>query len=184
MAKLTDKQKRFVDEYLIDMNATAAAIRAGYSEKTAQEQSSRMLLNVIISEHLAKRRASLEKRTEVSQDKVIKELAKIGFANMTDYLDYKTMLRETGQDANGDIIHDWAMSVVAKDSSEVDGSPIQEVSISKDGTFKFKLYSKLDALEKIGRYLGMFDKPPDDTTPKALERLDRIIEGISDAAKR
>ena len=74
MAKLTPKQQRFVDEYLIDLNATQAAIRAGYSEKTAQEQSSRMLSNVIVSDAIRQAQQERQKRTLVTQDDVIRGL--------------------------------------------------------------------------------------------------------------
>lgn len=62
---LTPKQSRFVEEYLVDLNATQAAIRAGYSEKTAQEQSSRLLSNVIISDAVAAAQKARPERTQV-----------------------------------------------------------------------------------------------------------------------
>ncbi len=87
MVTLTDKQTRFVQEYLVDVNATQAAIRAGYSKKTAQEQSSRLLSNVMVSEAIAKGMQALAEKTGVTAEKVIAELALIGFSNMLDYLD-------------------------------------------------------------------------------------------------
>lgn len=169
--KLTEKQKRFADEYLIDLNATQAAIRAGYSQKTASRIAIELLNKTHVSKYIQGRQLSREKRTEITQDKVLAELAKVGFASITDYLEYKTLIREIEKDQNGNPQYDWAMSVLAKDSAEVDGAPIQEVSISKDGTFKFKMYSKLDALEKLGRHLGLFDRQTggeiEDLTPLA-----------------
>jgi len=70
-AKLTDKQKRFCEEYLIDLNATQAAIRSGYSEKTAQEQSARMLSKVIIQTEIKRLQDIRSERTELTQDYVI-----------------------------------------------------------------------------------------------------------------
>ena len=87
MAKLTDKQQRFVDEYLIDLNATQAAIRAGYSAKTADQQGSRMLANVKVKQAVAEKQAQRSKRTGVNQDRVVLELAKVAFAKMTDIVD-------------------------------------------------------------------------------------------------
>lgn len=85
MAKrLTAKQKKFVDEYLIDLNATQAAIRAGYSEKTARTQGNRMLTNVDIQNYLVKRQNKCQERTEITQDMIIDELAKIGLFDLTD----------------------------------------------------------------------------------------------------
>lgn len=71
---LTDKQQRFVDEYLIDLNATQAAIRAGYSQKTAQEQASRLLSNVMVSKAIEEAKKARESRTEVTQDWVVHEM--------------------------------------------------------------------------------------------------------------
>ena len=74
MANLTHKQQRFVEEYLIDLNATQSAIRAGYSEKTANEQGSRLLVNVSISEAIKEAQQERQKRTLVTQDDVIRGL--------------------------------------------------------------------------------------------------------------
>ncbi len=71
MNKLTAKQKAFVAEYLIDLNATQAAIRAGYSEKTARSQGQRMLTNVDIARAVATGQARRSERTEVTQDYVL-----------------------------------------------------------------------------------------------------------------
>ena len=76
MANLTPKQQRFVEEYLIDLNATQSAIRAGYSEKTAQEQSSRLLSNVMIQEAVQKAKNKLSERTELTVDMVVNGLLK------------------------------------------------------------------------------------------------------------
>ena len=73
---LTDKQKRFVEEYLIDLNATQAAIRAGYSEKTACEQGARLLANVKVQEMLAKSKAERAERTNVTKDYVVRILCR------------------------------------------------------------------------------------------------------------
>ena len=85
--KLTDKQQRFVDEYLIDLNATQAAIRAGYSVKTANEQGSQNLAKLSIQQAIAERMAERSRRTGVNQDRVVLELAKIAFVKMTDIVD-------------------------------------------------------------------------------------------------
>lgn len=74
MAELSEKQKRFVLEYLIDLNATQAAIRAGYSEKTAQEQGSRLLSNVMVSEAISKGQAKAAKRAEITVQSLADEL--------------------------------------------------------------------------------------------------------------
>lgn len=71
---LTPKQQRFIEEYPVDLNATQAAIRAGYSKKTAQEQGSRLLSNVMVAEAIAEVQAKRSERVSVSQDDVVKGL--------------------------------------------------------------------------------------------------------------
>lgn len=80
--ELTDRQARFCEEYLIDLNATQAAIRAGYSEKTANEQGARLLANVSVQEKIAELKAERSKRTEITQDSVIQELAAVARAEV------------------------------------------------------------------------------------------------------
>jgi len=173
--KLTDKQKRFADEYLIDLNATQAAIRAGYSEKTAEQMGYKLVQNSLVSEYIQQQQKRLQKKTNITQERVLAELEKIGFASITDYLEYKTIIREVEKDRDGNPQYDWAMSVLARDSTEVDGAPIQEVSIGKDGTFKFKLYDKVKALEQIGRHLGLFDKGSDGGDAEDLSPLVELL---------
>lgn len=87
MAKLTEKQKRFADEYLIDLNATQAAIRAGYSEKTANRIASENLSKLDIRNYIQECMKERQERTEITQDMIIDELRKLGFADMdTDLL--------------------------------------------------------------------------------------------------
>ncbi len=73
---LTPKQACFVEEYLIDLNATQAAIRAGYSPKTAEVQGSRLLGNVTVREAVEAGMKARSKRTEITQDEVIEGLKK------------------------------------------------------------------------------------------------------------
>lgn len=145
MAKLTDKQKLFTDEYLIDLNATQAAIRAGYSVKTANEQGARLLANVSISDAISKAMATRSRRTGITADRVLNELAKIGFANAADIIDFDT-------------------AKVRHDASDEDKACIQSIKIKKSSSDtgsmterEVKLYDKKAALELIGKHLGMFN---------------------------
>jgi len=141
-SKLTDKQKRFVKEYLIDLNGTQAAIRAGYSKKTASEISSRLLTFVNVQNALKIEIDRLQERTDVIQEMVINELKKIAFADIKDFVSFN----ENGLNFKKD--------------SEVDGTIINEIS-QNDTAFgtnkKFKLHCKEKALEMLGRHLGMFN---------------------------
>lgn len=86
MAQLTEKQKRFADEYLIDLNATQAAIRAGYSPRSAGEQASRLLKNAKVRAYIDERMAELSRRTGVNQERILRELARIAFVNAPDLI--------------------------------------------------------------------------------------------------
>lgn len=77
MSKLTTKQQRFVDEYLVDLNATQAAIRAGYSISTANEQGARLLVNVSVQANIQSAMKIRKERTEITQDKVIADIERI-----------------------------------------------------------------------------------------------------------
>ena len=74
---LTEKQRRFIDEYLIDLNATQAAIRAGYSAKTAEQQGFQLLKKTLVSNGISARMKDREKRTEITQDSVMRDIEEI-----------------------------------------------------------------------------------------------------------
>lgn len=156
---LTRNQKIFCDKYLIDLNATRAykaAYKSVKKDETAAAAGARLLRNVKVKAYIDERMKDREKRTEITQDKVLKELAKIGFANLNDYLEYKTAETVVSYNDKGEPVIDYAPIIDLVDSKEVDTSVVQEVSISDKGTFKFKLYDKQKALELIGKHLGMF----------------------------
>ena len=154
-AKLTKKQSMFIEEYLVDLNATQAAIRAGYSRDTARSQGQRMLTKVDIKEAIQKAIDDRSKRVEVTADRVLQELAKIGFADIKDYMSFRTTKTIVDHSEDGGPVVDYGHVVELKDSDQVDGAPIAEVQL-KDGTLKFKLHDKVKALEGCARHLGMF----------------------------
>ena len=84
---MNNRQRSFAQEYIVDLNATQAAIRAGYSAKTARIHASRLLTNVDIQENIREAMQERSERTNIRADRVLTELAKIGFANMLDYID-------------------------------------------------------------------------------------------------
>ena len=79
---ITNKQKRFCEEFLVDLNATQAAIRAGYSYKTARQIAAQNLSKLYIQDHLKELRGRQQERTQITADSVVKELALIGFAEI------------------------------------------------------------------------------------------------------
>ncbi len=80
--KLPAKQGRFVEEYVIDFNAAAACVRAGYSKRGAQQQGSRLLLNVVIQAAIARRAREVTAAAGVEAERVVRELARLGFSDM------------------------------------------------------------------------------------------------------
>lgn len=152
MGKITPKQQRFVEEYLEDLNGTQAAIRAGYSKKSAGRFAQELLLKTHIQEAVSQAKAKRSERTGITQDNVLKELAKIGFSNM---LDYVTVTE------GGDIVTDFSTltrhqaaaisEVTVETYMEGKGDAAEEVK-----RVRFKLGDKRAALVDMGRHLGMF----------------------------
>lgn len=165
MAKrqLSEQRQRFVDEYLIDLNGTQAAIRAGYSVKTAQEQASRLLSNVMVQEAISKKMAERSKRTGVNQDRVVLELAKIAFVRMTDVVDSNGRIRSDASDDDLSCIE----SIKYKESDNEFGGSVER---------KVKIVSKMKALELLGKHLGMWNDKLDVnvTTPIVISGADAL----------
>ena len=138
-------------EYLIDLNATQAAIRAGYSEKTAAEQASRLLTNVKIAAAIAEAQAKRSQRTGITQDRVLAELAKIGFFDLRKTFTQGGALIDplSWDDETAGAIA--ALEVVSR-PGELD----DEGNRTVEHVHKIKAWDKLAALEKLGKHLGMF----------------------------
>ena len=140
---MTEKQKIFADEYLIDLNATRAyrqAYPSGKKDETAAQAGSRMLRNVKVAEYIAERMQARQERTEITQDRVLEELAAIAFARATDYAEVKDD------------------QVFIKDTAGLSENQIKAIAGIKQGKFgiEVKLNDKEKALELLGRHLGMF----------------------------
>lgn len=165
-SKINEKQRKFCEEYLIDLNATQAAIRAGYSEKTAKVIGNENLTKPYIQSEIQRLQKTRSKRTEITADRVLKELARIGFANIDDILDFDNE------------------SVTIKDSKTLKKkvkSAISEVSktISKDGiSIKVKMYDKISALDKIARHLGMYEEKKNNDTTQEAGHLSELFKAM------
>lgn len=154
--KLTAKQAQFVKEYMIDLNATAAATRAGYSKRSAEVEGARLLRNAKVEVEIAKVMLERSERTQITADQVLKELWHIATDDIRNYLDFRTEKVLVGYDAQGKPVSDYKTIVNLQDSNNVDTRSISEISIGKDGQFKFKMYCKDNALVQVGKHLGMF----------------------------
>lgn len=145
---LNDKQRRFVEEYLIDLNATQAAIRAGYSEKTGYSHGQRMLKNVEIQNAIQEAQKKLSERTQITQERVLAEYAKIAF------LDPRKLFNDDGQIKPISELDDDVAAAIG--GIDVIVSPSDGEDKEPDFTKKIKLIDKKGALDSIARHLGMF----------------------------
>lgn len=142
--KLTPKQKLFADEYLIDLNATRAykaAYKSVKKDETARTNGSRMLTNANVSKYIKVRMNERSKRTEITQDNVLKELATIAFAKVTDFVTIE----------NG--------VVIVKDTKDIPKDLLPAIASIKEGKngIEVSFYNKDKSLELLGRHLGMFN---------------------------
>lgn len=160
--KLTEKQKRFCDEYLIDLNATQAAIRAGYSPKGMNKRVTRMMANEGIMNYIQQHMKDREKRTEITQDKVLKELAAIAFSNGSNYAKVveKKAYNEKGEpiideETGQQLTYKVVDMVLTDDLSDIDKKAIASIKRGKNG-IEVSTCDKVRALELLGKHLGMF----------------------------
>lgn len=148
--KLTPKQQRFVEEYVVDLNATQAALRAGYSKKTAYAIGAENLRKPQIAAAIEKARAKLAGKAEITAERVLTELARLGF------MDPRKLFTESG---NLRSIHDLPDEVAACIASvEVVTKP----GVDEDGektverVHKIRFWDKRGALDLLGRHLALF----------------------------
>ena len=168
---MTEKQKIFADEYLTDLNATRA-YRVAYpsvkKDEVAAVNGSKLLRNTKVQEYISKRMQERQQRTEVTQDMVIKELAAIGFAKATDYVE---IVNET---------------VRVKNTVDLSDKQIRAIAGIKDGKFgvELKLNDKEKALELLGRHLGMWNDKLDIKTPAiddSIKEMEAYFEQLKES---
>lgn len=159
--KLTDKQSRFCDEYMIDLNATQAAIRAGYSENTAKEIGCENLTKPNIQERIQELQKEVQERNKISADMVVNELAKIGFMTIDEIFD------EDGDIKGVHSLSDKAKAAVSsvKVVSKTYGKEDNETT---EVTKEVKLWDKGKALVELGKHLGIFAEDNSQKAPRAI----------------
>lgn len=138
---LNPKQARFVEEYIVDLSATQAAIRAGYSERTAYSQGQRLLKHVEVQAAIQEAVRKRSARTEITADRVLQEYARIGLGDIREVVTWE------------------GNTVTLKPSVELTddvAAAIGEVSQGSNGDLKVKLHSKVSALDSMAKHLGMF----------------------------
>jgi len=152
---LTDRQSRFVDEYLVDLNATKAAIRSGYSAKTAASQGERLLRNVEVAGAIEKRKVERSAATGITQERVLRELAVLAFSDVTHY-----QVDENGRVTLAEGAPEGALRAISsikhKTRSYGDGD---DTTIEHE--VEVKLWDKTPNLKLAGRHVatpGFFEK--------------------------
>lgn len=150
--KLTPKQEQFCQEYLIDLNATQAAIRAGYSEKTAQEIGSENLSKPIIQNRISELQLSLQTKTGITQARVLEEFAKIAF------FDIRKIYGDDGQLLPISEIDDQSAAAICGVESYEEKAQAGEEEFVTGVVRKVKITDKIKALENLGKHLGIYGK--------------------------
>lgn len=165
---LSEKHQRFVEEYLVDLNATQAAIRAGYSEKTAYAQGSALLKHIEVGKAIRAAKKARAERMAISQDRVLQELARIAYFDIR-----KTV------DANGapipiqDLDADTAAAIAGIDVIE-QYEQVGEERVLVGLLKKYKVFDKNTAITNAMRHLGMMkdslkvDLPPGGSLVKVM----------------
>jgi len=161
MDSLAPKEARFVEEYLIDLNAGAAAVRAGYSARHKYATGWDLLRKPEIQAAIQSAQKERSHRTGITQDRVLREIALLGFADLSEFARW-------GPDG---------MDV--KDSEKLDPErrrAIVSVSQTQHG-MTIKLADKLAALEKLCRHLGLYEGSPDQATRIIVVHVDESLYG-------
>ena len=176
MRELTEKQKVFVAEYLVDLNATQAAIRAKYAEKTAYSAGQRLLKDVEVQAAIQREMNRRSERTQITQDNVLNELAKLGFS------DIRKVFDDDGRLLPVHMLPDSiapAISSVKVTSSRVPGSDPVEI----EHTTEIKFWDKPKALDLAGKHLMLWKEVGSKDNPVIVQKIERtIIEPTHDDA--
>lgn len=170
---MTDAQKRFCDEYLIDLNASRAykvAYPSCKKDETARANGSRLLTKANIQNYISEQIEEQKKRTEITQDKVLNELAKIAFG------DIRKLYTETGSLKNIQDMDNEAIAMLAglEVFEEYDGYGADRERVGE--TKKVKLTDKLKALELLGKHLGIFKDKLDLNLKEKEEKRNAITD--------
>jgi len=166
------RQELFAREYVIDLNGTRAAIAAGYSDRTANEQASRLLTNRRVQSLVAKLQSQRASKLDLKAQDIVEELRRLAFSNMSDYMEIDEDGKPKGLNL-ANLTRDQAAAIqeISEDATGGAGDGERKLIIRT----KFKLAEKRGALELLGRHLGMFQDNLKVTGLEGLaERLDSL----------
>jgi len=163
---LTPKQERFVDEYLVDLNATQSAIRAGYSEKTAHSIGHENLRKPEIQALIERKRSKTAARLEVTRERVVNELARIAFSDIRSVVKWGR-IKLQASDGIPEVVYDIDL-IPSEEISDDAAAAVAEVRKTREG-LSIKLLDKKGALDSLGKHLGLFQAGDEDEPPKRIE---------------
>lgn len=173
---MTNAQKRFCDEYLIDFNASRAykaAYKSCKSDLTARTNASKLLTKTNIQKYISEKQKEIEEKTEITQKKIIQELAKIALFNIKDIYNENGALKkvtelddDTAKAISGVKILQKAGAMKISLSKTNDEIPLEHIP---EQTVEFKTNDKTRALELLGKHLGMFKENVNLTQDKPFE---------------
>lgn len=159
--KLTKMQDMFCQEFIIDYHQTKAAIRAGYSKKTAYSIGNRLLKNVEIQERIDELEKERMKRLKISQDRVLYELACIALANGSDYA---KIIEKLVPNRDGKPVPVQCVDfTLTKELNDQQRRAISGMKEGKNG-IEVRMHDKVRALELLMRHYGMLSDKPENTT--------------------
>ena len=157
---LNDKQERFCQEYLVDLNGTQAAIRSGYSPETANEQASRLLAHAKVQARVAELQSKLAKKLEVTQERILREYALLGFSSLGDFMRvqpdgtaYFDLSGMTKEQAATILEYQVDEYTEGKKGGKGNGKGESGREVKR---MKIKLHDKKGALDSMAKHLGMF----------------------------
>lgn len=163
---LNPRQARFVDEYLVDLNATQAAIRAGYSAKTAEQTASRLLRNVKVAAAVDAAKEARKERTQTLADRTVAEIARIAFSRMRWFARWGPSEQLLGRSA---------VTLTPSDELTDDADAcVAEISEGPHGV-KLKLHPKPAALRLLCEHLGILKEP---------ELLEKLLGSLPESVGR
>jgi phage terminase small subunit len=177
--KLRPKQERFCQEYVLDMNGTRAAIRAGYSESTANEQASRLLAKDNVSARVLELKEKQAKRLEISADTILRELLALATADVTDALDDAGNVKPIKE-----LPKELRRALSSIDVSEVYVGEGEEKHVAGLRS-RYRFHDKNKALELLGKHLKLFadriEHSGKDGGPIETKNLSDVPDGELDA---
>lgn len=142
---MTDKQILFCKEYIVDLNATYAARRAGYAEENAKQIGYELLNKDEIAEYIQSLITERYKRCQISADDVIYELKNVGTSNIQDYMDDNLNIKPLSQ-----------LSIHKAKAIKSIKKTITEGEFGTKTQIEFTLHDKLSGLDKLGRHIGLY----------------------------